>query len=210
MCWRGQLSEFANVEITLRSPRRHTAITIQPAGHYESGTVQLVIVIGTGNFIVDERQSEEVEHRELVENTQEFLRAVMAEQIPDALLTAAWSEFYRVYDVLVRRFAVARGVRGAYVEDCVQDVWSEIAKRLVGFRITSEAGLRSWLFALARTVVGENVATLPGCGGGLTRSRAKSTWTIAPCTDPGVIENGPVSNGAFAARVFSATSSAAS
>jgi RNA polymerase sigma factor (sigma-70 family) len=100
---------------------------------------------------VNERQPEEVEHQELVENTQEFLRAVMTEQMPDALLTAAWDEFYRVYDVLVRRFAVARGVRGADVDDCVQDVWSEIAKRLVGFQITSEAGLRSWLFALVRS-----------------------------------------------------------
>lgn len=100
---------------------------------------------------MDEQRPEEAEHRELVENTQEFLRAVMAEQIPDALLTAAWSEFYRVYDVLLRRFTLARGVRGADVEDCVQDVWSEIAKRLVGFQITSEAGLRSWLFALVRS-----------------------------------------------------------
>jgi RNA polymerase sigma factor (sigma-70 family) len=100
---------------------------------------------------VNERQPEEVEHRELVESTQEFLRAAMAEQMPDALLTAAWDEFYRVYDVLVRRFAVARGVRGADVDDCVQDVWSEIAKRLVGFQITSEAGLRAWLFAVVRS-----------------------------------------------------------
>jgi len=100
---------------------------------------------------VDERLPDEVEHRELIENTQEFLRAVVAEQISDALLTAAWSEFSRVYDVLVRRFAVARGVRGADVEDCVQEVWSEIAKRFVGFQFTSEAGLRSWLFALVRS-----------------------------------------------------------
>ena len=98
-----------------------------------------------------DRQPEETQHQDLVESTQEFLRAVMAEQIPDALLTAAWDEFYRVYDVLVRRFAVARGVRGADVEDCVQEVWSEIAKRLVRFRITSEAGLRAWLFALVRS-----------------------------------------------------------
>jgi RNA polymerase sigma factor (sigma-70 family) len=53
--------------------------------------------------------------------------------------------------VLVRRFAVARGVRGADVEDCVQQVWSEVSRRLVGFKITSEAGLRSWLFAVVRS-----------------------------------------------------------
>ena len=101
--------------------------------------------------VLHDRQSEETQHRELIENTQEFLRAVMAEQVPDALLTAAWDEFYRVYDVLVRRFAVARGVRGADVEDCVQDVWTEVARRLTNFQITSDAGLRAWLFSLVRS-----------------------------------------------------------
>jgi len=101
--------------------------------------------------VLDDQQPEENQHRELVANTQEFLRAVMAEQMPDSMLTAAWDEFYLVYDVLVRRFAVARGVRGTDVEDCVQEVWSEIAKRLVTFRITSETGLRAWLFAVVRS-----------------------------------------------------------
>ena len=100
---------------------------------------------------MNDRHPEEAEHRELVENTQEFLHALMTEQVPDALLTAAWDEFYRVYDVLVWRFVVARGVRGSDVEDCVQQVWSEVSKRLVGFKITSEAGLRSWLFAVVRS-----------------------------------------------------------
>lgn len=102
-------------------------------------------------MVSDDQQPEEIQHRELVENTQEFLRAVMSERMPDAMLTAAWDEFYRVYDVLIRRFAVARGVRGTDVDDCVQDVWSEVAKRLSSFQITSEAGLRAWLFALVRS-----------------------------------------------------------
>jgi hypothetical protein len=33
VCRRGQLSEFAVVEVALRSPRRHTAITTQPTCH---------------------------------------------------------------------------------------------------------------------------------------------------------------------------------
>ena len=86
-----------------------------------------------------------------MENTQEFLRTAMAERMPDSMLTAAWDEFYRVYDVLIRRFVIARGVRGTDVDDCVQDVWGEVAKRFVDFEITSEAGLRSWLFTLVRS-----------------------------------------------------------
>lgn len=90
-------------------------------------------------------------HRELLENTQGYLRACVAENVPDALLVAAWGEFYQVYDVLIRRFVFARGLRGTDVDDCAQDVWLEIGKRLANFEITSEAGLRSWLYTLVRS-----------------------------------------------------------
>lgn len=90
-------------------------------------------------------------HRELLENTQEYLRTCVAEKLPDALLVAAWDEFYRVYDVLIRRFVIARGLRGTDVDDCAQDVWLEIGRRLANFEITSEAGLRSWLYTLVRS-----------------------------------------------------------
>lgn len=90
-------------------------------------------------------------HRELMENTQEYLRACMADKLPDAMLVAAWDDFYRVYDVLIRRFVIARGMRGADVDDCVQDVWFEIGRRLATFEITCEAGLRSWMYTLVRS-----------------------------------------------------------
>ncbi len=96
-------------------------------------------------------QPQDDPHRELMENTQEYLRACISDKLPDAMLVAAWDDFYRVYDVLIRRFAIARGMRGADVDDCVQDVWFEIGRRLAGFEITSEAGLRSWLYTLVRS-----------------------------------------------------------
>src|SRR5262249_35485554 len=59
---------------------------------------------------------------------------------------------YRIYDDLMRRFAIARGLRGADVEDCLQTVWLEIATRLTNFeRPPERPGLRSWLFTLVRS-----------------------------------------------------------
>jgi len=88
--------------------------------------------------------------------TQEYLRTVLAEGNPDSVLAAAWDEFYRVYDGLMRRFAMARGLVGADVDDCVQAVWMQIASSLGEFEHPeSHAGLRSWLYTLVRSRAGD-------------------------------------------------------
>jgi RNA polymerase sigma factor (sigma-70 family) len=113
---------------------------------------------------VESRQTEQDEHRLLMERTQSFLRARINRDSDPTMQFAAvdrqtdsvgdrdsWEEFYQVYDVLIRRFIIARGVRGADVDDCLQQVWTDIANRLTKFQITSEAGLRSWIFTLVRS-----------------------------------------------------------
>ena len=72
------------------------------------------------------------------------------------MLAAAWDEFYRVYDGLMRRFAIARGLVGSDVDVCLQAVWMEVASRLGSFeRPPSQAGLRSWLYMLVRSKAGD-------------------------------------------------------
>src|SRR6266567_2111286 len=44
--------------------------------------------------------------------TQQYLRSLVEQETPDSILAAAWDEFYRVYDGLMRRFAMARGLAG--------------------------------------------------------------------------------------------------
>lgn len=84
--------------------------------------------------------------------TQEYLRSLLEQGASDSVLTIAWDEFYRIYDDLMRRFAVARGLRGADVDDCLQAVWIEIASSLTDFeRLASRPGLRSWLYTLVRS-----------------------------------------------------------
>ena len=88
--------------------------------------------------------------------TQEYLRSLLQQETPDALLTAAWDEFYRVYDALMRRFAFSRGLTGSDVDDCLQAVWMEVASRFADFKLPeTQAGLRSWLYTLVRSKAGD-------------------------------------------------------
>ena len=88
--------------------------------------------------------------------TQEYLRTRLAEESRDSVLAAAWDEFYRVYDSLMRRFAAARGLVGADVDDCVQAVWIQVASSLGEFEHPeSHSGLRSWLYTLVRSKAGD-------------------------------------------------------
>ena len=92
----------------------------------------------------------------LVGWVQEYLRSQLQVGTPDALLTAAWDEFYRVYDVLMRRFAYSRGLYGSDVDDCVQAVWLEVATGFGDFKqATDRSGLRSWLYTLVRSKAGD-------------------------------------------------------
>ena len=87
----------------------------------------------------------------LLERTKEYLRSRLEQRAPDTILSGAWEEFYRVYSDLIQRFVIASGVRGANVDDCVQDVWTEVATRLVDFEYSPERpGLRAWLYAVVR------------------------------------------------------------
>jgi RNA polymerase sigma factor (sigma-70 family) len=84
--------------------------------------------------------------------TQEYLRALLAKEAADSVITLAWDEFYRIYDALLRRFAAAQGLRGSDIDDCLQEVWMEIASRLVNFeRPELRSGLRAWLYTLVRS-----------------------------------------------------------
>lgn len=89
---------------------------------------------------------------ELLGRTQQYLRTVLQEQVPDTLLTEAWDEFYRVYSELIRRFVISHGIRGMDVDDCVQEVWGAVATKLTEFeRPEDRPGLRAWLYAVVRS-----------------------------------------------------------
>lgn len=83
---------------------------------------------------------------------QEYLRSQLETAQPESLVVAAWDEFFRLYDALVRRFAHSQGLRGSDVDDCAQNVWLEVVGRLPEFeRPEAQSGLRSWLYAVVRS-----------------------------------------------------------
>ena len=112
----------------------------------------------------------------LLESTQEYLRQLVERTTPDSLLAAAWDEFYRVYSDLVRRFVVARGLRGADADDCVQEVWSEVLVRLVDFeRPADRPGLRAWLYTIVRSRAVEAQRRKARTGGVSSRVTSQSS-----------------------------------
>ena len=67
----------------------------------------------------------------LLMGAQAYLKLLLNNKVPDSLLAAAWENFYRVYDDLIRRFVIAQGVPHSDVDDCVQEVWMAVAPRLL-------------------------------------------------------------------------------
>jgi RNA polymerase sigma-70 factor (ECF subfamily) len=96
--------------------------------------------------------STEVTRISLLEDTQEYLRQLLAEQVPESVLCRAWDEFYRLYDEMLWRFVAASGLRGPDLDDCLQEVWSTVATRLIHFeREPGRPGLRAWLYTIVRS-----------------------------------------------------------
>jgi RNA polymerase sigma factor (sigma-70 family) len=88
----------------------------------------------------------------LLRGAQSYLKALVDDIAPDTFVAEAWDDFYRVYDDLIRRFVAAQGVPRSDLDDCVQEVWGEVAARLAQFnRPEDRPGLRAWLFALVRS-----------------------------------------------------------
>jgi len=88
----------------------------------------------------------------LLRDTQAYLQAMLERRAPDTLLTQAWQEFYRVYSDVIKRFVMSHGIRGADVDDCVQEVWSAVSLKLAEFvHPGNKPGLRSWLYAVVRS-----------------------------------------------------------
>ena len=88
----------------------------------------------------------------LLKDAQEYLQLLLEDRAPNSVLALAWNDFYRVYDDLIRRFVSAQGVATSDVDDCVQEVWSEVVTRLARFdRRPDRPGLRSWLYKLVRS-----------------------------------------------------------
>lgn len=87
--------------------------------------------------------------RELLQRTQAYLECQSKGLPADRPLRKAWEEFYDTYTPLIRRFAIRCRVRKTDLDDCVQQVLTEVIRRLPDFRHDSKrAHFPSWLYTL--------------------------------------------------------------
>ena len=64
---------------------------------------------------------------------------------------AAWDNFYLSCDSLIRKFTRKLGIRGADADDCTQEVWTDLLRRLPTFvHDPSRGTFSSWLYTVVR------------------------------------------------------------
>ncbi len=67
---------------------------------------------------------------------------------------AAWAEFQEIYDPLVRRLAIGRGLQEADAADLTQEVFQAVAKAIERWGSRPGAGaFRGWLLPDARNLI---------------------------------------------------------
>src|SRR5262245_35457443 len=70
---------------------------------------------------------------------------------PGTDLEADWQAFHQRYSGRIRKYAVRCGAAEEDLADCVQDVWAELLKRLLTFRLDRARGkFDTWLFHIVR------------------------------------------------------------
>jgi RNA polymerase sigma factor (sigma-70 family) len=89
----------------------------------------------------------------LLEKSQLFLRRLRQQRTAPPALVDAWDRFYARYDGVIRRFVERRGVLGVDADDCVQDVWCYVIRKLTDFRPPrNRLGIHAWLFRISVSV----------------------------------------------------------
>jgi RNA polymerase sigma-70 factor (ECF subfamily) len=110
-----------------------------------------IIIRGSDSFLSSEYKFMAT-NEELLRSARDFLRCQVERLAPDSPLHYAWDEFFSTYSVMIRNFIVAQGLRGADVDDCSQEVWMEVMRRLPDFeRAEGRPGLRAWLYTVVRS-----------------------------------------------------------
>jgi RNA polymerase sigma-70 factor (ECF subfamily) len=88
----------------------------------------------------------------MLQETQAYLECRFCHGTPHASWVEAWERFFQACDPLVRRFARACRVPRADLDDCVQEVWAELVRRLRSLRYDPRRGrFRTWLYTIVHS-----------------------------------------------------------
>ena len=90
----------------------------------------------------------------LIRTVQLYLRRRAERSAAAANDSSGWNRFYELYDPLVRRVARSWGLPDADLDDCVQEVWTELIAQIPKLDYDAARGrFRSWLFTVVRRKV---------------------------------------------------------
>ncbi|MDB5174691.1 MAG: polymerase sigma factor, sigma-70 family [Phycisphaerales bacterium] len=119
-----------------------------------------------------------------IDAASDYLRCRTARITPSAESTLAWEQFYAWTDARIRRFAGARRARGIEVDECAQEVWSDLMQRLQTFKADRARGsFGTWLYAVVRNKAADMARR---------RARQPSMSLSAPeAPDPGDVRDDP-------------------
>lgn len=86
-----------------------------------------------------------------LEFAQRYLASLQFHQLPEPEAAAAWLRFYAGHDPHIRRTVLACRIVRAHVDDCVQEVWLELALKLPLFVLDPARGtFAAWLRRVTR------------------------------------------------------------
>jgi RNA polymerase sigma-70 factor (ECF subfamily) len=81
-------------------------------------------------------------------------RSTLLERVRDPRDSRSWQEFVQIYEPLLTRFVLARGVSRSDTEDLVQEVFATLFRALQNFQLDHSRGkFRTWLWQVSRNVM---------------------------------------------------------
>jgi RNA polymerase sigma-70 factor (ECF subfamily) len=89
---------------------------------------------------------------EAIDRVGGYLRGKAGQRVTTRQEQLAWDVFFPQCDRVIRRFVATMNLRGSEADDCVQDVWAELLKRLPSFQVNPSRGrFTSWLYTIVRS-----------------------------------------------------------
>jgi RNA polymerase sigma factor (sigma-70 family) len=90
----------------------------------------------------------------LLKMSQAYLASLARHESPSQADAEAWRAFFNLHDATIRRFMAKFYALPHEFDDCMQDVWLEVARRLCAFEFDPARGqFESWLYTLVRSKV---------------------------------------------------------
>jgi RNA polymerase sigma-70 factor (ECF subfamily) len=118
----------------------------------------------------------------VIAGAQRYLCQLAETAAADQESCRSWERFYHLCDEVVRRYVATHPLPADEAEDCVQDVWISLVRRLRTWRYDPQRGrFETWLYRLVQIVASDRMRGL------MRRRRLKDricqSWVQGECDD---------------------------